>query len=82
MSLGSPHIPEAEKWINQAIEADTNNDTRFDLARDYVLYAELFKRKGDFYKAKETLKKEIQVFEECSSDGWAEKYEKELANLS
>jgi hypothetical protein len=50
-------------------------------ARDYALYAELFKRKGDLPKAKENLTKAINIFQECGADGWVEKYEKELAEL-
>ena len=48
---------------------------------DYVLYGELFKRKGDQSKARETLGKSIEILKECGADGWVEKYEKELAKL-
>jgi hypothetical protein len=51
------------------------------LGRDYALYAELFKRKGDQSKAEENLNKAIDILEECGADGWVEKYEKELAAL-
>ncbi len=51
------------------------------LARDYALYAELFKRKEDFPEAKENLTKAIEIFKECGADGWVEKYDKELASL-
>ena len=51
------------------------------LAKDYTLYAELFKRKGDLSKARENLSKAIEIFKECGADGWVEKYEKELATL-
>ena len=51
------------------------------LARNYALYAELLKRKGDLTKAKENLTKAIKIFKECGADGWVEKYEKELAEL-
>ena len=47
----------------------------------YGLYAELFRRKGDRSEAKENLSKAINIFKECSCDGWVEKYEKELAEL-
>ena len=53
----------------------------WNLARDYALYAELFKRKGDLPKARENLSKAIEIFKECGADGWVEKYEKELASL-
>jgi len=34
----------------------------WNLARDYVLYANLFKRKGDLPKVKENLNKAIEIF--------------------
>jgi hypothetical protein len=52
---------------------------RWNLARDYALYSELFKRKGDLPKARENLGKAIDIFKECGADGWVEKYERELA---
>ncbi len=53
----------------------------WNLARDYALYADLFKRKGDLSKAQENVTKAIEIFEECGADGWVDKYEKELAEL-
>jgi hypothetical protein len=50
----------------------------FHLGKDYALYAELFKRKGDKSKAQENLGKAIEIFKECGADGWVEKYEKEM----
>jgi hypothetical protein len=41
----------------------------------------LFKRKADFPKVKENLTKATDIFKDCGADGWAEKYEKELAEL-
>ena len=72
---------QAESWINQAIEADRRNGTRYSLARDYLSYANLSINNGDRLKAKENLGKAIETFKECGSDGWVEKYEKELAAL-
>ena len=74
-------ISDAEDWIKKAIESDKRNGMIFYLARDYVLYSELFKRKEDFPKVKENLTNAIDIFKECGSDGWVEKYEKELASL-
>jgi hypothetical protein len=55
---------------------------KWHLGRDYALYAEFFKRKGDNEKATEHLKKSIEILQECGADGWVEKYEKELVALS
>jgi class 3 adenylate cyclase/tetratricopeptide (TPR) repeat protein len=82
LNIDDEHVSEAEGWIKKAIEADGRNDTRWHLGRDYALYAELFKRRGDQQKAREKLSKAIEIFKECGADGWVEKYEKELAALS
>jgi hypothetical protein len=61
---------------------DKKNGMKFYLGKDYALYAEQFKRKGDQLKTKENLNKAIEIFQECGADGWVEKVEKELAALS
>ena len=47
LNIDDQHISEAQHWIEEAIEADERNGMRFHLARDYALYADLFKRKDD-----------------------------------
>ena len=78
LNIGDQHISEAEDWIRKSIEANQKYSMMWDLAQDYALYAELFKRKDDFTKAKKNLSKAIEMFKECGADGWVEKYEKEL----
>ncbi len=82
LNVDDRHLSEAGNWIRKAIEADQENGTTWDLAKDYALYADWFKRKGDLSRAREKLSRAIEVFEECGADGWAEKYGKELAALS
>jgi tetratricopeptide (TPR) repeat protein len=82
LNIDDQHMSEAEHWIQKAIEADQKNRTMFQLGKDYALYADLFKRKGDRLKAKESLGKAIEILKECGADGWVEKYEKELTKLS
>jgi len=82
LSIDDQHMNEAEEWIKKAIEADEINGTRWYLGRDYALYADLFKRKGDQSKAKENLNKAIEILKECGADGWVKKYEKELAAIT
>jgi tetratricopeptide (TPR) repeat protein len=79
LNIDDQHISEAEHWIQKAIEADQRNRMMFNLGKDYALYAELFKRRGDKLKAQENLGKAIEILKECGADGWVEKYEKELA---
>jgi hypothetical protein len=52
---------------------------RWYLGRDYLLYAELYKREGDVVRARTHLNKAIGIFNECGADGWVEKAEKALA---
>jgi tetratricopeptide (TPR) repeat protein len=81
LNINAQHISEAENWIKRSIEAHRTYGLKWHLAKDYVLYADLFKRKGNLPKATENLKMAIKIFEECGADGWVEKYEKELASL-
>jgi len=81
LNIDDQHISEAEHWIQMAIEADQRNRTMLNLGRDYALYADLFKRKGNTLKAQENLGKAIEILKGCGADGWVEKYEKELASL-
>jgi predicted ATPase len=78
LNIDDQHIFEAEDWIKRAIETNEKNGMMWHLAQDYALYADLFKRKGDFPKAQENFIKAIKIFKECGADGWVEKYEKEL----
>ena len=48
------HIQEAESWIKKAIEANTENDMMFELAKSYALYADWFKKKGDASRSQGT----------------------------
>ena len=48
------------------------------LGKDYALYSDLFKRKGDLSRARENLIKAVEIFKECGADGWVEKYERGL----
>jgi len=82
LNIDDQHISEAEHWIQKAIEADQRNRMMFHLGKDYALYADLFKRKGDRLKARENLGKAIEIFKECGADGWVEKYEKEMTAIS
>jgi len=81
LNIDDDHVLEAEDCIKKAIKADIRNEMKFHVGRDYALYAELHKRKGDKPRAKESLSKAIAIFKECGADGWVQKYEKELAKI-
>ena len=82
MNMDDQHFNEAENWIKKAIDTSSQNGMRWHLGRDYALYAELFRRKGNNSKAKENLNGAIKILKECGADGWVQKYEKELAAIS
>jgi tetratricopeptide (TPR) repeat protein len=82
LNFDDQHMSEAKHWIEKAIDSDKKNDMKFYLGKDYALYAELLKRKGNPQGAKDNLKKAIEIITECGADGWVEKYEKELSALS
>ncbi|KKL19496.1 hypothetical protein LCGC14_2464880, partial [marine sediment metagenome] len=82
LNIDDQHVSEAEDWIKKAIETNQKYGMMWNLARDYALYADLFKRKSDLSKAKEKLNKAIEIFTECGADGWVERYKKELASFS
>jgi tetratricopeptide (TPR) repeat protein len=81
LNIDDQHLSEAEHWILKAIEADQRNRMMFHLGKDYALYADLFKRKGNRLMAQKNLGKAIEILKECGADGWVVKYEKELAKL-
>jgi predicted ATPase len=75
------HLSEAEEWIKQSIDMDNKRGMMFHLGQDYLIYAEIFKRKGESTKAIEKLRKAIDILAECGADGWVQKYEKEMEAL-
>ena len=81
LNIGDQYHSEAEDWIKKAIKTHKNDGMMWHLGKDYALYAELFKRKGNQSNAKEKLNKAIVILKECGADGWVEKYEKELSTL-
>ena len=79
MPLTTPRGRGILRPIIKAIEADKRNGMKWNVARDYVTYAEICKQEGEKEKAVKNLSKAIDIFEECGADVWVEKYEKELA---
>jgi tetratricopeptide (TPR) repeat protein len=75
------NIEKAEKWLHRAIDAHLKNGQTWYLGMDYARYAEFFKRKNDYSKAKENFAKAIDILKECGADGWVDKYETELSVL-
>ena len=76
LCINTDNSAEVERWIMIAIKADEQNGMKWQLACDYALYADFFRRKFDNKKAQEYSNKAITIFRECGSDGWAKKTEK------
>jgi tetratricopeptide (TPR) repeat protein len=82
LHIDNNHLSDAELWFQKAIEADTRQGFRWQLAADHNFYADWFKKKGDIQGAKEQLTKAIDLFRECGADGWVTRTEKTLAEIS
>lgn len=82
LNIDDQNIPEAQTWIEKAIDADKRNGMLFRLGDDYTAYAELFERKGDISRVSEALGKARDLYPDCGAEGWAEICEKKLAELS
>jgi tetratricopeptide (TPR) repeat protein len=81
LNLSGHHLPEAENWIQKAIEKDRGNDLPLHLAKDHALYAKILQRKGDLSSARENIRKSIEIVKQCGASGWMERYEKGLVDL-
>ena len=80
--MKSEYWKQAEEWINEAIAADSENGTLFELGRDYSVYSAILIRKGEESQAQESLHRAMEIFKKCGADGWVKKYEEELPELS
>ena len=82
LHIDDDHLSDAELWFQKAIEADSRNRMRWQLATDHAFHADWFKKKGDLLGVKEELTRAIDIFRECGADGWVKKYEQEIAKLT
>ena len=81
LNIDNEHMSEAEAWIKRSIDFDVKHAIPWYLGKDYTLYADWFKKKGDMQGAKEQLTKAIDFFRECDADGWVTRTEKVLADI-
>jgi len=82
LHLGGEHMPEAEQWIKQAVDADDRNGMRFELGQDHALYGDFFKHRQDRNRAREQFGMAAEIMRECGADGWVDKYLREMALLA
>jgi hypothetical protein len=81
LHIDDQHLFDSEDWIKKAIKSDKKNGMMLHLGKNYALYASLLNRKDNPSKAKENLRKAIEIFKKCGADGWVDKYRKELTQL-
>ena len=82
LNIDEHHMVEAQDWIIKAIEADQSNGVLLNLGKNYALYAELLRRKGDSEAARKNMQKAIEIFRNCGADGTLRNAEKKLASIS
>jgi len=80
--IANDQFEKAKENLEIAQKGFQNIYMDFWLARNYAVYAELYKKEGDQPKANENMTKAIEIMKEYGADGWVEKYEKELSELS
>jgi tetratricopeptide (TPR) repeat protein len=68
-AMKNRHLSDVEEWITAAIEADKKNGMLHNLGKDYVLYSELCKLKGQHSKASESRNKALKLFNDSTFDG-------------
>jgi len=81
LNIGDQHFTAAEDWINKAIKADSTNGTMLNLGRNFTLFAELYRRRGQQGDAMTALNTAIEIFKKCGSDGFLKQAEKDLASI-
>jgi class 3 adenylate cyclase/tetratricopeptide (TPR) repeat protein len=81
LNIDNQHMSEAEAWIKRSIDFDVKHAIPWNLGKDYTLYADWFKKKGDMEGTKEQLTKAINLFRECDADGWVTRTENDLAAI-
>jgi tetratricopeptide (TPR) repeat protein len=79
--LDRSRYPEAELWFHKALSTGETNGTMFHVARAHALYSELLRKKGDHTSARNHLGKAVEIFKNCGSEGWVNKYENQLVSI-
>ena len=68
MERNDQNLSEAETWIKTSMKINQKYGIQWELAQDYILYSEWFK-------------KALDIFAECGADGWVEKHNLTTAKL-
>jgi class 3 adenylate cyclase/tetratricopeptide (TPR) repeat protein len=82
LGAGGSLLDSAEHWIDKAISADRRNHMMLFLGQDYLLAAQLARRKGVTEKAKESLRQAVSLFAMCGAIGHRGRAETELNSVN
>ncbi len=81
LGAGGSLLDSAEHWVDKAIDADRRNHMMLFLGQDFLLSAQLARRRGVTGKAKESLRQAVSLFAMCGAIGHRSSAEAELASL-
>jgi class 3 adenylate cyclase/tetratricopeptide (TPR) repeat protein len=73
--LGEAHFAEAESLFQAAILSHEQLGMKWDLASDYMTFAQFLKLQGRAAGAEDYLSKALLLFDECGAEGWCRKIE-------
>ena len=68
--LGETHFAEAESWLHAAILDHEQTGMKWDLARDYMVFAQFLKSQGRVAEETDYFDKSLLLFNECGAEGW------------
>ncbi|MGO9119546.1 MAG: AAA family ATPase [Desulfomonilaceae bacterium] len=78
MNLGGTYLDEAESRIKLAIETDQENEMRWHVARNEMVYADILSRKGSRLLCQNRLTDAQTIFRECGAEGWVQEASKRV----
>ncbi|MGB6065335.1 MAG: adenylate/guanylate cyclase domain-containing protein [Desulfomonilaceae bacterium] len=75
LDLGEPHFEEVESWVKAAILNHEETGMKWDLASDYLVFAQFMKSQGRPEQEKDYLNKALSLFKQCGAEGWCRRIE-------
>ena len=73
--LGKSNLAEAESWLQAAILSHEQLGMKWDLACDYMIFAQLLKSRGRAETARDYLDQSLTLFHSCGAEGWRRRIE-------
>jgi class 3 adenylate cyclase/tetratricopeptide (TPR) repeat protein len=73
VQAGEAHAVDAEAFLQVAIVSHEQQGMKWDLARDYVVFAQLMRLQGRVAEEKDCWQKALSLFNHCGAEGWGRK---------